>query len=246
MPSLTDQSVYYADQGTIRLPLPTSLRDEWNTEYSVENLSLLTGMATNAVQQGSGSTAGVTAGLALADRATGGQLSKAATSQPAQVGLQSQGATLNPFLTVMFKQPSFKHHNMQWKLTPSNEQESLQLNQIINTFRSNMLPDKNSALGGSLLTYPNIVQAAISVNDGSYFTYVFKPAVVTNFTIDFTPSGQPSFFGSSQSPAPTEALLGLQMMEIEYWLSSDFGLLGRQVSASSIAQAIQNGIAGLF
>lgn len=85
-----------------------------------------------------------------------------------------------------------------------------------------MLPDYAGSSGGTLLTYPNIVQITISVNDPNYFTYVFKPAVIQSFNVNFAPSGQPSFFGNTR--APTEVEIQMQILEIEYWLSSDFGI----------------------
>jgi hypothetical protein len=244
MPSLTQQNVYYTDQGTIRLPLPNSMVDSQHVQYSAESLSLLTGAAVNSLQQGRGA-AGLAEGIA-GFTAAGQTAQNLASSQQASVALQSQGAALNPFLTVMFKQPAFKQHALEWKLSPSNETESQQLNQIINTFRANMLPDKNNALGGSLLTYPNIVQISVSVNNGGYFTYVFKPAVIESFDINFAPSGQPSFFGSAASPAPTEVQIRLGVMEIEYWLSSDFGLNGRTVDLSTFGSSIGNALKSIF
>ena len=74
-----------------------------------------------------------------------------------------------------------------------------------------MLPDQSGALGGTLLTYPNIVQVAVNVNQGSYFTYMFKPAVIESFNVDFTPQGQPSFFGSTQ--APTAVHIDMNLLE---------------------------------
>jgi hypothetical protein len=243
MPSLTQQNVYYADQGTIRLPLPNGMVDSQQVQYDIENLSLLSGAAINQLQQGNVKTA---AGLGVGSALFSGALSKAASTPEAAAFGALNGVAANPFLTVMFKQPAFKKHALEWKLTPSNEQESLQLNAIINTFRANMLPDVDNALGGSLLTYPNIVQIQVSVNDPNYFTYVFKPAVVESFDVNFAPSGQPSFFGSSASPAPTEVQIRLGIMEIEYWLSSDYGLQGNQVSLQSLGSGFLNLVKSAF
>jgi hypothetical protein len=246
MPSLTQQNVYYKDTGTIRLPLPNSMVDSQHVQYSAESLNLLTGVAVNQIQGGNAGAGFAALGAQALAPGIVNPAINAVQSQAAQAGLQSQGAALNPFLTVMFKQPAFKMHSLEWKLSPSNETESQQLNQIINTFRANMLPDKNNALGGSLLTYPNIVQISVSVNNGGYFTYVFKPAVIESFDINFAPSGQPSFFGSSVSPAPTEVQIRLGVMEIEYWLSSDFGLNGRTVDLSTLGSSLGNALKSIF
>jgi hypothetical protein len=101
-----------------------------------------------------------------------------------------------------------------------------------------MLPDQNGALGGTLLTYPNIVQVTVSVNDPTFFTYVFKPAVIESFSVNYTPGSQPSFFGTTK--APTEVILRLGLMEIEYWLSSDYGMRNQTGLNLSISDLTKN------
>lgn len=239
MPSVVSQNVYYSDKGTIRLPLPNSMVDSQHVQYSAESLALLTGAAISQLQENNLVGAAAIGGLSAIG--LGSDASRLINNPTAQAALQTQGVAVNPFLTVMFKQPSFKQHALEWKLAPSNQQESLELNAIINTFRGNMLPDQNGALGGSLLTYPNIVQVTISANDPSFFTYVFKPAVIETCDVNFTPSGQPSFFGSTL--APTEIQLRISLMEIEYWLSSDYGIqngTGANLTPSNAIAAVKN------
>ena len=53
MPDLTNQnSLNLSDQGTIRLPLPNTMTDSQNVEYSTEDLGLVAGMALNGLRQG--------------------------------------------------------------------------------------------------------------------------------------------------------------------------------------------------
>lgn len=223
MPNVTNQAVYYKDTGNIRLPLPNSMVDDQKVQYSAEQLNTVTGAAVNALQNpGIGNTLTAGAGIAAKASSIGKIAGAVGASKAFEAGLQSNGVTLNPFLTVMFKNPAFKNHGFEWKLSPSNKEESLALNKIINKFKANMLPDQTKALGGTLLTYPNIVQIAVSANSEDYFTYAFKPAVVESFSVNYTVGGQPSFFGSTK--APTEVSIRLGLMEIEYWLSSDYGL----------------------
>jgi len=250
MPSLVQQNAYFMDAGTIRLPMPNSMTDSQHITYSAEPLDVVSGLAANqfAANPNSANNVALTAvasgaaNVKLGGSSLAGIVQGAAGNPVAQSFLQSQGAAVNPFLTVMFKSPSFKVHSFSWKLAPSNEQESQILNKIINTFRANMLPDQTGALGGTLLTYPNIVQISVSVNQGTYFSYAFKPAVVQSFDVNFAPSGQPSFFGSTKAPTEVEIRLGL--MEIEYWLSSDYGLngsFGGQV-LNNLINAVDTGV----
>ena len=235
MPNVTKQDVYYKDQGTIRLPLPNSMVDSQNVQYSAESLGTMTGAAVNALQNPNIENA-ISAG-ATAILNTSKLAQRVGASKPFEAALQYNGVAVNPFLTVMFKQPNFKQHAFEWKLTPSNERESVKVNRIVNTFKANMLPDQSGAIGGTLLTYPNIVQIAVSVNSTDYFTYAFKPAVIESFTVNYTVGGQPSFFGSTK--APTEVSIRLGVMEIEYWLSSDYGL-NTQNKFGDVAAAVRN------
>jgi hypothetical protein len=187
-----------SDQGTVRLPLPNQMIDNQQVQYNDVKLK----EALSKLIPASGNKAVSVIGGALS-----------------AVGQAAAGAIINPFMVIMFQSPTFKKHTLTWKLTPSSEQESRDLNQIINTFKYNQLPAK--ALGGFLLSFPNIVQITVSVNNPTYFTYVFKPAVIEDLQVTWTPSGQPSFFGSTQ--APTEVQITMAIQEIEFWTQEDYG-----------------------
>jgi hypothetical protein len=180
-----DQNLYFEDTGLIRLPLPNSMVDDQQINYSAEPLN------------------------------TAVLMNKTASDAASAVS----GSITNPLLTVLFKSPAFKKLQFEWKLAPSNESESRTVNSIINTIKYNMLP--GTGFGGGLLSYPNIVQLTISSRSADYFSYYFKPAVIESFSVNYTPSGTPSFFGTTK--APTEVQIRLGLMEIEYWLASDYG-----------------------
>jgi hypothetical protein len=112
------------------------------------------------------------------------------------------------------------------------------LNQIINTFRYNQLPSQFKAGNGVLLGYPNIVQITVSCNSSTYFSYVFKPAVLETVEVNFTPSSQPSMFGTTN--APTELELRLGLLEIEFWLQSDYAGSGPQQNLPANLQSDWN------
>ena len=246
MPSLKQQNIYFQDQGTIRLPVPNMLKDSQHVTYTEEALGLTAGAAVNQLQRGDTSSFQSTFGTGVNAVIAGGaaNLAERAANAAGKLGsatLQTQGIALNPFLSVMFKSPAFKEYAMSWKLAPTNEQESRRVNQIINIFRGNMLPGMSDALGGTILTYPNICQILLSVNNEDYMTYAFKPAVIKSFDVNFTPAGQPSFFGSTD--APTEVEISITFMEIEYWLSSDYGLDRNMGPLAGEAIKIVNNIA---
>lgn len=223
------------DTGMVRLPLPNGMMDSMSVQYQQEAAGSIAGMGLNALSGGktgtgnmadAGKAAGVGVGISALQRglnianpvisASGGN-----ADMSSLLG-QLAGVAVNPFMTVLFKQPEFKRHSLSWRLSPSNEAESMALNQIVNTFRYNQLPDLANKAGGTLLTYPNIVQIAISNYSQEFFSYSFKPAVIETLTINFAPSQQPSFFGSTLGP--TEVEIRLTLLEIEFWLQRDYGV----------------------
>jgi hypothetical protein len=100
---------------------------------------------------------------------------------------------------------------------PNNEQESNTAREIIQTFRSNMLPALAPNAGGTLLTYPNM--AIINLYPDETLLYKFKPCVVEALTVNYAAGGQPSFFKGTN--APTHIELSITLLEIEYWLKED-------------------------
>lgn len=212
--------------GGIRLPVPNQLSDNQQVYY--EELNNLSNPAVGAgIEQGlrggngfvggglvTGIAANVGARMAQATGAVASSLTGATTAEMLQLG----GLAQNPFLTVLFKQPNFKKHQFSWKLAPNNAQESNTIRDIVNTFKSNMLPAMAPNAGGTLLTYPNI--AIISLYPDESFLYKFKPCVIESLDVNYAVGGQPSFFKGTN--APTIVQISINLLEIEYWLKEDY------------------------
>ena len=212
-----------ADQGTIKLPLPSQLLDSQGVRYSEQDLDLAVGAGLNGLSGGSASeaAAGFAGGGAI--NAINGLASLAgpAGNQAVAGGLQLAGLATNPWTTIMFKGPVYRKFNLTWILTPSNEAESRSIYNMINTFKFNMLPDSSGAIGGTLLTYPNICQVTARNGKSNYWNYMFKPAVIESMQVNYAGAGQPSFFGVTKAPTAIEIRLSLQ--EIEFFLQRDYG-----------------------
>jgi hypothetical protein len=212
--------------GGIRLPIPSQLSDNQQVSYdSSAQADPITGAAIEGGLRGRNSSGGSlsTAAIGAAVGAASGAVTKAASVAAGIAGidtaqaLQLSGLAQNPFLTVLFKSPTFKKHTFSWKLAPNNREESDTLKQIINTFKSNMLPAISPNAGGTLLTYPNM--AIINLRPDPDYLYKFKPCVVESMDVNYAMGGQPSFFKGTN--APTEVQLSVNFLEIEYWLKED-------------------------
>lgn len=209
--------------GGIRLPVPNQLSDnqQVNFEQAAASSPAVGAGIEQGLRGGSGFTGSIASGVmanlgARAEQAAGaiaGSLTGASTGEMLQLG----GLAQNPFLTVLFKSPNFKKHQFSWKLAPNNAQESNTIRDIVNTFKSNMLPAMAPNAGGTLLTYPNI--AIISLYPDETFLYKFKPCVIESLDVNYAVGGTPSFFKGTN--APTIVQISINLLEIEYWLKED-------------------------
>jgi hypothetical protein len=126
------------------------------------------------------------------------------------------GVAINPFLTVMFQAPTYKRHQFQWHFNPHTKKETDDLRKILARFRFNMLPTVTPNAAGLLLNYPNMCYVSLHPNNKDL--YKFKPCVIEAASINYAPNG-PSFFDGTN--APTEIVLTLNLLEIEYWIQDD-------------------------
>lgn len=148
--AITDRAFVRATDG-IRLPIPNNLVDTTQVSYSDQALGPAGGAAIEAADETKKN--GVSVGSIKQDTldilnglAQGG----AAQAAPLATKVISQtfGVAQNPMLTVLFESPTFKEHQFSWKLSPNNQQESNTIRDIINTFKSHMLPGLTDAPGG--------------------------------------------------------------------------------------------------
>lgn len=214
--------------GGIRLPIPSNLTDNQQVQYdSSKQSDATTGAAIEAGISGRNGAGASGSMFGSIGSAVTGALGGAAVTGAAALGtaagidvaqaLQLGGLAQNPFLTVLFQSPAFKKHSFSWKLAPNNAQESNNLRDIINAFKSNMLPAMAPNAGGTLLTYPNM--AIISLYPDESYLYKFKPCVVESLNVNYAAGGQPSFFKGTN--APTHVQIDVNFLEIEYWLKED-------------------------
>lgn len=244
--SIFDQP-YMKKAGTIRLPVAKSIQDRFQARWDIDKAEPITGAVIESVLEStqannqSATFGSVLSGIGSAAGAAvqGGALSKAKSDTIPKINeslnalargsvgadlkleqiFQPLGIAINPFLTVMFKEPTFKTHEFSWNLLAKDPEESRIITSIVNEFKWHMLPDIAKNSSGTLLNYPSMVQVGFYSNDD--FLYRFKPCAITDFSINYAPASTPSFFKGSQN-VPTEVKINLRLMEIEYWTKLDF------------------------
>lgn len=227
---------FFSGVGSIRLPIPANLVDQQSVTYGEEGNNPLVGAGIETgLQKGpgygaaaaiaGGAAAGAVSGFAASTMATLGRISggalSGATAQTPQA-LQMFGLAVNPFLTVLFKSPTFKRHSFAWRLSPNDPKESTLLNNVLTKFKYHMLPARVANTLGAILKYPDICNVRLMPNDK--WLYKFKPCVVESISVNYVPNGNPAFYNETKAPADVQFTVNL--LEIEYWLKEDFGASG--------------------
>ena len=237
--SIFDQP-YMKKDSIIRLPVAKSIQDRFAAKWGEDKADPLVGAVIESVLESTQNDSSPTPDSVITALGSGGLaaasgkiwnvqktetipainagLGKGADLKLEQV-LQPLGLAINPFLTVMFKEPTFKTHEFSWNLLAKDPEESRIITAIVNEFKWHMLPDIATNSSGTLLNYPSMVQVSFYSNDD--FLYRFKPCAITDFSINYAPASTPSFFKGSQN-VPTEVKITLKLMEIEYWTKLDF------------------------
>jgi hypothetical protein len=131
---------------------------------------------------------------------------------------QIAGLADNPFMTVMLKGPKFKHHRFQWRLAPKSQEESTTIKNITDTFKKMAYPELLTLGAGGFFKYPHIVWPKFQPDAVIDKTYKFKPCVLTDVNVNYTPNDRPGFYTSS---APLEILFEIALTEIELWRGGD-------------------------
>jgi len=226
--------------GGVQLPIPVNLLDSQSIDWRPEGASLAVGAAIEnglqTYQQGGGNASlgsivqsAVSAGAAGAATGIAGSVVNNLAgklgigSNVTAQGYQLLGLAENPFLTMLFKSPTFKTHSFSWRFAPRSPQESDAIVSIVQAFKTNALPALQPGTKGVFLSYPNL--ALITLTPSNYL-YEFKPCAITNVSINYAGGGVPSFFQGTN--APTLIDFRVDLTEIEYWLRDNI------LSSSSI------------
>jgi hypothetical protein len=217
--------------GSVILPLPGTLVDNQSESYKPgEILGPGLGAAMDAASTGisgdiaKGNFNAVKAlngavealGTAAGGRVVNNFLSTVTGGLGLQNVLQLEGLTVNPFMTVLYDSPTYKRHAFTWTFIPKNIQEANTIKLIANKFKYHQAPDLSSAIGGTLLRYPDMVVPVISP---AGYVYSFKHCMIEDSSVNYAPGATPSF---TTAFSPSALQLTIKLLEIEYWTKQDY------------------------
>jgi len=194
----------------VALPLPQSLVDSYGVSMNDNQLGTLVAKGVSMLDQGLrdegegffkslfNNTNLVSDLKDAAGAATRGVARNAFIGGEDAFDLTS-GTTRNPQTTLNFDGVALKQFQFNWQFAPKSTDDVAQLNKISTHIRGSMLPKyvEGSDLR-ALLKYPKLVVVGLSrsLQQQSYI-YKFKPAFVTDFSLDFSPQGHAILAGGN-------------------------------------------------
>lgn len=152
------------------------------------------------------------------------QIVSKVSSTPVNAGdllTRSTGAAVNPNAELLFRAPSLRTFDMQWKLAPRSEKEASQIRKIIRFLKINMLPTIPE-YGAALLQSPNVFVLRYEKSDGSQNASLPKPKLCAlgQVVANHTPDG--IGWAAYDDSHPVATTLQMSFLELTPLLSNDF------------------------
>lgn len=223
-------------KNAIVLPIPNNLTEDYNLNISQQATGITGGIA-DAIQASTSdggksfkasSSAGALAYSYLAQNGLPipvvGSLTKLDENTRDVLGSYI-GSVPNPHLATIFNGVNMRPFSFEWTFNPRNPKESRDLEALIEKLKQNSLP-AFSTLGTAVLQYPFLcfVELEPWQSEGKPLIE-YKPALITNVSVNRSPNGIPSFFEGTN--LPTFIQLNIDFLETEYFTANDFGRSGR-------------------
>lgn len=201
---------------TILLPIPRDLKENFDLDIdSKAQGALAGGLADLGVDllRGAGDKVSGTEFAILY-----GAIAQKFEGSTADALGQALGAVPNPHLQALFQGVQLRNHSFQWTFAPRNPQESKNLKAIINEIKKNSMPSY-STTGTAALQYPPMVEVKLMPWGNDLIR--FKKCLVKGVSVNYAPSGLPSFFAGTREP--TMIQLEIQLIETEIQTAKDYG-----------------------
>jgi hypothetical protein len=128
------------------------------------------------------------------------------------------GQILNPNTEVLYKGPKMRTFGLNFKMAPRNQKEADSIKNIIQTFKYATLPKFGGAgdQNVSFVTVPQIVDVSfMKGNTENKWVVQYKPAVITNLDVSYTPDGAWATLPNG-SPVATTIKISFQETKMVY------------------------------
>ena len=200
--------------GSVFLPVPGSVVDNNNVDWSVDEMDPAKLALANAffdnVQKGSGAIDGIVesaAGLAGAvgensgDVKTGVAAALAKSATGGNILTRSTGAVINPNMELLFKGPQLRTFSLSWKMSPRSYEESEMIKKIIRMFKQSMAVKRSESQ--LFLKSPNTYKLRYMTarNKEHGFLPKIKECALTGCSVNYTPDGNYQTYENSSMVA---------------------------------------------
>lgn len=202
--------------------------DDWKKSVEANNSSSMSSAIGHfgGALSDAGNIAQYTLRKMAANKLLGGAAGEAAIDQ-------MLGNVINPFNVATFRNVQSRSYTLSFNLIATSQGESDQIKQICDAFMYHSLPYKNqgSAKVQGQTFFLNMPDEVEICYFGTQYLYQFARAAITSVSIDYSPFGQPSFFGTSK--APTMVTLNLGIQEIQQLTRQAFDDQGYATNSSN-------------
>lgn len=232
----------------IQLPIPSNVQDGNSVNYESSNLNGIVGGLAGFTQDFMNLTGkdlkdlGASLEKIIATNSTGitadvanDLVNKLLISQAVgvfggnvtvnQLLAREQGAIFNPNMELLFNGPTLRQFRFSFKMTPRDENESVQIKKIIREFKQSMAPKVITQNGNSnlFLKTPNIFELRYRKGTANHpFLHRFKQCALTDMSVNYTGEGTYATYGGKES-APISMIMDLTFKELEPIYDIDYG-----------------------
>jgi hypothetical protein len=232
-PGATSTAVF---DGVIRLPIPTSLNDQFGMDISDVKLDVLGNHYTDLMAagvsrkdqfmkeyNGGGGLVEAIKNLAIDGAALVPGISDSRWGQIAQL---ETGMVRNPHHTAIFNGVQLKSYAFTWKMSARSQAEAIAIENIIKQIKTYMHPQLSPT--GFSMEYPYLTELNFSVGDNNLVPNV-KTSFIKGLTINGSAGGVPSFYRDGRS---TIVEMSISFQEINVQTRDDFSVASNQASVS--------------
>jgi hypothetical protein len=230
------------DDGIILLPMPSNISDSNSVGYGEDSMNSYAGMAignvTTAIKI---QTPEAAQNYLTKTFGQGGLLNKiiddndaklainryfasqavnvfSANVTPDQLLARSTGRMFNPNMELLFNNVTLRSFRFSFKMTPRDENESLQIKSIVRSFKRNMAPKvyQNAAF----LETPNIFELTYRKGNQNHpFLNKFKQCALTDMIVNYT--GE-NVYATYADGTPISLVMDLTFKELQPIYDSDY------------------------
>jgi hypothetical protein len=142
------------------------------------------------------------------------------------------GDAVNPHQTLTFDGVALKDHTFTFEFAPESTAQSEKIRDAIKILKRAALPEYQSVGGGNgaggsntlsrgLLKYPNLIEVSFVGLDQEFF-YRFKPAMIRDISVDYSPQGNALLNGGGGGARPAFITLTISFKEQAIWTKEDY------------------------